>query len=158
MSDVPGPRRKRTRLPLPAYADPGTLCSVTIGLHRRRPVFAAVRAAATAVEILREHATKTGVPIYGYCVMPDHVHLVLGPSVGCDIVTFVGQFKNLAQRAVWKLGLQGKLWQVGFYDHFLRLDEQIERVVEYVLDNPVRMGLVAGRGEYPFSGSLVFDP
>jgi len=154
---APWPRRKRIRLPLEAYAESGTVCSVTIALRNRRPVFAAVRAAATTIEVLREHARETGVPIYGYCVMPDHVHVVLGPSVDCDIVRFVGQFKNLAQRAVWKLGVQGKLWQVGFYDHFLRSDEQVEQVVEYVLDNPVRAGLVAARGEYPFSGSLVFD-
>ena len=89
--------------------------------------------------------------------MPDHVHLVLGPSEACDIVTFVGQFKNLAQRAVWSLGVPGKLWQGGFYDHFLRADEQVEKVVGYVLDNPVRAGMVARRGEHPFSGSLVFN-
>jgi len=157
VSDAPWPQRKRIRLPLEAYTESGTICSVTIGLHNRRPVFAAVRAAAATVEVLRDRARGTGVPVYGYCVMPDHVHLLLGPSVDCDIVTFVGQFKNLAQRALWKLGVQGKLWQAGFYDHFLRSDEQVERVVEYVLDNPVRAGLVAERGEYPFSGSLVFD-
>ncbi len=88
--------------------------------------------------------------------MPDHVHLVLGPSEGCDIVTFVGQFKNLAQRAVWRLGVRGSFWQVGFYDHFLRAEEEIERAVGYVLDNPVRCGLVTQRGDYLFSGSLVF--
>jgi len=136
---------------------PGSVCSVTIALRDRRPVFAAGRAAAATIEVLREHASRTGVPVYGYCVMPDHVHLILGPSEACDIVTFVGQFKNLAQRAVWKLGVPGKLWQGGFYDHFLRADEQVEKVVGYVLDNPVRAGLVAGRDEHPFSGSLVFD-
>src|SRR5574337_510375 len=77
---------------------------------------------------------KTGVPVYGYCVMPHHVHIVLGPSPSHDIVTFVGQFKNLAQRALWDLGLRGRVWQVGFYDHFLRTDEGVELVVHYVVD------------------------
>ena len=69
----------------------------------------------------------------------------------------MGQFKNLAQRALWNLGLHGRMWQAGFYDHFLRADEQVERVVLYVLDNPVRAGLVQSRDDYRFSGSLVFD-
>lgn len=55
------------------------------------------------------------------------------------------------------LGLRGRAWQVGFYDHFLRADEQVERVVLYVLENPVRAGLVESWGDYQFSGSLVFD-
>jgi len=130
---------------------------VTIGLRDRRRAFAAVRIAAAAVEVLRRHAARTGVPVYAYCLMPDHVHLVLGPSKDCDIVEFVGQLKNLVQRAAWKLGMEGKLWHSGFYDHFLRAEERIERVVEYVLDNPVRAGIVEARRHYPFSGSLVFD-
>ena len=120
-------------------------------------MFSNVRAAAAACDVLREHALATAMLVYAYCVMPDHVHLVLGPSESCDIVTFVGQFKNLAQRALWELGVRGKVWQRSFFDHFLRADEQVGTVVDYVLDNPVRAGLVASRYEYPFSGSPVFE-
>jgi len=38
------------------------------------------------------------------------------------------------------------------------VEEQVERVVEYVLDNPIRAGLVTSRREYAFSGSLVYGP
>ncbi len=71
-------------------------------------------------------------------------------------MTFVAQFKNLTQRAVWRLGLTGAFWQRSFYDHFLREEERLEQVVEYVLNNPVRAGLVSQRRDYPFSGSFVF--
>lgn len=67
-------------------------------------IFADPRAAAAAVDILHAHADRTRVAIYGYCVMPDHIHLVLGPSRDCDIINFVGQYKNLLQRAAWGLG------------------------------------------------------
>ena len=40
--------------------------------------------------------------LYAYCVMPDHVHLALSPSPSCDVVLFIGQFKNLTQRAAWR--------------------------------------------------------
>jgi REP element-mobilizing transposase RayT len=99
----------------------------------------------------------TGVAVYAYCVMPDHVHLVIEPSPDCDLVTFVGQFKNLAQRAAWALGVEGAFWQKGFFDHFLRREEQLERVVAYVVENPVRRGLVETWQDYPFAGSLVFE-
>jgi putative transposase len=109
------------------------------------------------VDTLREHATKTGVDVYVYCVMPDHVHLVIGASPNCDIVTSVGRFKNLAQRAAWREGVTGAFWQKSFWDHFLRKGEEIETVIRYVLDNPVRSGLVRDWRDYAHSGSLMFD-
>ena len=55
--------------------------------------------------------------------MPEHVHLILGASPTGDIVTFVGQFKNLAQREAWRRGIEGTFWQTSFWDHCLRADE-----------------------------------
>ena len=95
--------------------------------------------------------------VYAYCLMPDHAHLVLGPSHVCDIITFVGQFKNLAQRAIWHRGVSGRLWQVSIWDRFLREEESLDEVVGYVLHNPVRKGLVAKWQDYEVSGSLVND-
>ncbi len=98
--------RKRIRLDPAAYAIVGTICSVTIGVRGRSPVFADVRATAAAIDVLHGHATKTSVLVYGYCMMPHHVHLVIGPSPQCDVIAFVGGFKGLVQRAAWKLGVR----------------------------------------------------
>lgn len=99
MSRADKPKRhKSIRLDPHAYSTPEAVCSVTIGVRNKAPVFADPVRAARISEVLRDHALKTGVPVYGYCLMPDHVHLVIGPSARCDIVTFVGQFKNLAMR------------------------------------------------------------
>ena len=151
------PRRQRIRLAHETYRVVGAVCSITIGVAARAPIFADRLVAGAVVEVLKQYAFKTGVPVYGFCMMPDHVHLVLGPSPACDIVTFVGRFKNLAQRAAWRLGVTGAFWQHGFWDHFLRREEQVEIVVKYVLHNPVRSGFVTRWDEYPFCGSLVFD-
>ena len=150
-------RRKHTRLAPALYACPSAICSVTAAPLHRRPVFAEPALARSTVTVLRERANITGVPVYAYCVMPDHVHLVLGPSASCDIITFVGQFKNLAQRAAWDLGVKGRIWQTGFFDHFLRREEDLEDVVGYVLGNAVRAGLAETPAGYEFSGSLMFD-
>jgi putative transposase len=151
------PQRRRTRLPRANYARSGNVCSITVAVDDRRPVFSRRDVAADAVDVLKAHARKTGVLVHAYCIMPDHVHLVLEASATCDIVTFVGQFKNLAQRAAWRRGVDGAFWQTGFYDHFLRRDEQLETVLRYVVDNPVRAGLVHAAQDYPFAGSLVLD-
>ncbi|MDP2659614.1 MAG: transposase, partial [Dehalococcoidia bacterium] len=149
-------RHKRIRLDAGLYSQPGVVCSVTVAVKDRQPIFADALVASSAVDILRSQAERTGVRVYAYCVMPDHIHLVLGPSAGCDVMTFVGQFKNLAQRAAWDCGVKGAFWQTSFWDHFLRADEGVEMVVEYVLNNPVRKRLASEWSDYPFSGSLVF--
>ena len=81
-------------------------------------------------DVLRRHAAATGVPVYAWGVMPDPVHLILGASPTCDIVTVVGQCKNLAPREAWRRGITGTFWQTSFWDHFLRGDERVEQVVE----------------------------
>ena len=71
-------------------------------------------------------------------------------------MTFVGQFKNLAPREAWRRGVKGTFWQTSFWDHVLRGDERREPVVEDVLNNAVRSGLVERWCDYPVSGSSVF--
>ena len=127
------PHRKRTRLWAANYANPNEICSVTIAVKGRQPVFADPGVASDAIGVLRSLAAARQVPIFAFCLMPDHMHLVLSPSESCSIITFVGQFKNLVLRSSWKHGVAGSFWQQGFWDHFLRADEELSVAVEYVL-------------------------
>jgi putative transposase len=153
----PSRYHKRIRLDASAYATPNSICFITIAVRDRQPLFANSVIALSAVDTLRERAEKTRVAVYAYCVMPDHVHLVIGPSDTCDVVAFVGQYKNLVQRRVWGHGMAGKIWQKSFWDHFLRSTENLEHTVEYTLNNPVRLGLSDDWRDYPYCGSLYFD-
>jgi REP element-mobilizing transposase RayT len=45
-------------------------------------------------------------------------------------------------------------WQKDFYDHVIRKHEDIATQVNYILDNPVRKGLVSSWQEYPYKGSI----
>ena len=45
-------------------------------------------------------------------------------------------------------------WQKDFYDHVIRTNEDIATQVRYILDNPVRKGLVLFWQEYSFKGSI----
>ena len=47
------------------------------------------------------------------------------------------------------------LWQGGFFDHILREEEDRDKLVRYILANPIRAGLVMDVREYPFWGSGV---
>ncbi|MFZ2089614.1 MAG: hypothetical protein WAU47_13665, partial [Desulfobaccales bacterium] len=45
-------------------------------------------------------------------------------------------------------------WQKDFFDHILRKDESLPVVIRYVLENPVRKGLVSDWRDYPFKGAI----
>ena len=106
------------------------------------------------VGVLGRVSAATGVVVYAYCVMPDHVHVVASPSHRCDVVQFVGRIKGNASRELRARGAPERIWQRGFWDHFLRRDEQVARVAAYVIENPVRAGLVQCRDAYPYWGGI----
>ena len=94
--------------------------------------------------------------IIAYCFMPDHVHLLVeARGETADAIAFVHQAKQRSGYAVARAyGL--KLWQPSFYDRILRREEATLSVARYILENPVRAGLVKSPGEYLFSGSTEF--
>jgi REP element-mobilizing transposase RayT len=88
--------------------------------------------------------------------MPDHVHLLITASEGTDAAAFMYRFKQASGFACNRLlGRQGPFWQASYYDHVVRKDEGVEMVRAYVLENPVRAGLVENAEDYPCSGSLI---
>lgn len=140
------------RLPPPAYTDTSAVFTVAFGTEKRIRVFASADVAAAMAATIREHAEATGTVVYAYCVMPDHVHVLLTPSPTHSVNTFIGQVKNLGQRKAWSLGVRGAFWQRSFWDHCLRESECLQEKIDYILDNPVRAGLTTDREGYPHSG------
>ena len=54
------------------------------------------------------------------------------------------------------LGRKGRVWQVESFDHVVRSSEGLDAKIQYVLDNPVRRGLVAEWTEYPWLWKKAF--
>jgi putative transposase len=146
------PQRKRIRLAPAIYHDPAQVCSITTATHGRRPLFRDSSFTLACINALHVLA-QAGTEVHAYRFMPDHVHLVLSPSTARGITEFVGQFKGKTTRLAWSHGYRGRIWQPRFYDHFVRKEEGLLATVLYVLNNPVREGLVGSWKEYPFGGS-----
>jgi putative transposase len=69
-------------------------------------------------------------------LMPDHLHALVSFPSDKDMTTVISQWKEFLAK---KLGLQ---WQRDFFDHRLRSDESLRDKADYILQNPVRRGLV----------------
>lgn len=84
------------------------------------------------------------------CVMPNHVHLLLAP-IEENLIDLIGRWKSYTTHLIQLEEKIGRLWQRSFYDHGLRKDEDLIKVAEYIVSNPVRRGLVDRWENYPFA-------
>ena len=147
---MPSPERKSIRLPAALYASPGQHFSITIGTHQRQPFFRERRVAECVFRLARDGALQKEAELNALCLMPDHLHLLIAP-MQVSLIKLLDRWKSYTTTVARKdLGIP-KLWQRSFYDHALRADEERAVVARYILENPVRAGLVKYRREYPYS-------
>jgi len=80
--------------------------------------------------------------LFAWCIMPNHVHVVFQPQPGRDLAGILHAWKSFtAKEANRLLGRVGTFWQREYYDHLIRDERELWRVIEYVRDNPVKAGL-----------------
>ena len=107
---------------------------------------------------IHEHEKRANVS--AVAVMPDHVHMVVTPRGDYLLTKILGELKSAATHKINKqLGMSGSLWQEESFDHSIRSEEGFVSKVAYVLQNPVRAGIVRNAGEYrwlwtPWSGFI----
>ncbi|MFZ0523003.1 MAG: transposase [Candidatus Acidiferrales bacterium] len=148
--------RKNIRLPAVNYLGCRRFF-ITLCCERRRRFFTQHSFAETVTEILRATALQYKMAVYTYCLMPDHLHvLVIGLDPSGDCQNFVMEFKRRST-VEFQARNSSALWQKKFYDYILRRRDSTERVATYIWMNPVRKGLCAATEDYPYSGSFVAD-
>jgi REP element-mobilizing transposase RayT len=125
--------------------------SLTICTARRVPwCNNAVLCQIVVDEIMALH--DSGVPVIGFCVMPDHVHLLVS-TAGKRLSEIVRLFKGRVARRVRKEKPDMVVWQRGYFDHVVRRNTGVYRTLEYIFQNPVRAGLVEDWWEFEWLGS-----
>ena len=106
-------------------------------------------------QILRS-ATENEFGIIAYCFLPDHLHLLVeGLSDVSNGLVFIDRAKQYSGY-YFKKAFRTRLRQRYGFEHTLRDDEAMLVVARYILENPVRAGLVARVQDYPFHGSLTY--
>jgi REP element-mobilizing transposase RayT len=74
--------------------------------------------------------------------MPNHVHVVFSPFGENRLETILHSWKSYsAQRANQALGRTGHFWQREYFDHLIRNEGSLQKISQYVLDNPQKAGL-----------------
>ncbi len=103
--------------------------------------------------VLREVWSQATAWLVGrYVIMPDHIHLFAGPgSLVAGFDAWVSYWKS--QFTKHRPTVRGR-WQPDHWDSRLRRTESYDAKWEYVVNNPVRHGLVERAEQWPYQGEL----
>jgi putative transposase len=117
----------------------------------RKQVFFADEDYRAYLRILRDETRRNGVSIWAYCLMPNHVHMVLQPSTGDGLGRAVGETaRRYARASNRRRDHEGHVWHTRYYS--VGLDEQhLLEAVRYVLLNPVRARLRSSADAWSWS-------
>jgi REP element-mobilizing transposase RayT len=87
-----------------------------------------------SIDWMREHRR---IAIYAYCLMPDHLHILVRlPRGSRPLGELIGAFKRFTTRRSWALGITGALWQSRYHDHIVRESEDAVNIANYIVHNP----------------------
>jgi putative transposase len=95
----------------------------------------------------------TATAIWAWCLMPNHVHLILVPSAGDGLGAVMRRTQGRYTRAInAREGRVGHLWQARF-GSFVMDEGYLLACARYVELNPVRAGLAARPEDWPWSSA-----
>ena len=116
-------------------------------------------AVARMVEESLLHFDKERYRLLAWCVMPNHVHVLVEPVV--ELARIVQGWKSVTSR--WALARNEEMglgipdvrqfWMREYFDRYMRDEEHLGRSVEYIHNNPVKAGLCARAEEWRWSSA-----
>jgi putative transposase len=121
--------------------------------NRRQPVFFGDDDYETYRTLLAEGCRAAGVAIWAYCLMPNHVHLILVPRDADGLRAALGEAHRRYTRHVnFREGWRGYLWQ-GRFASFPMDEPHLLACARYVELNPVRAKLARRARDWRWSSA-----
>jgi len=132
---------------------PGVPHHVTQRGNRRQATFFEDGDYAAYLDILGGRLAACSVALWAYCLMPNHVHLILVPKAADGLAAAVGEaHRRYSRRVNFREGWRGFLWQ-GRFASFPLEGAHLAAAARYVELNPVRAGLAARPEDWPWSSA-----
>ena len=121
--------------------------------HNRKEVFASNDDYLFYLDNLREWKEKLGCKIYAYCLMVNHIHLLVDPgdhrdNLGLLMKRVAGRQTRYANKLE---GRTGTLWEGRYKSSPVSSNEYLLACCRYIELNPVRAGIVADPEDYQWS-------
>ena len=130
---------------------------ITTVTYKKLPIFVSKKNCQILLIALEFFKLTLDYKIFAYCLMPDHLHLIIQATGKYDPSYIMKMIKgNFARKYNKMHSKQGEVWQAGFYDTGLRNINMLLQKIEYIHNNPVRAMIAASPDEYPFSSHTFY--
>jgi len=104
------------------------------------------------LSLVKKYKKEHKIALYGFCLMPNHVHLVVQPSLPENLSLFMKSLNHgYAQYFNFKYDKCGHLWQGRFKSMIIESENYLFDCIKYVEFNPVRAQLVNTVHNYAWS-------
>lgn len=122
--------------------------------NNREPVFFDDADRSTYLEYLSYYTQKYQVDIWAYCLMTNHVHLLVVPHASDSLARGIG-LANLSytQYVNRKYRRTGRIWQSRFFSSVVETEQYLWAVARYIEKNPVVAEMVQTAGDFRWSSA-----
>jgi len=97
--------------------------------------------------------------LLAWCVMPNHVHVMIETRAGFTLPDILHSWKSFAANQANKImGRRGEFWQREYLDRYIRNAEHYAQAVAYIEENPVKAGLAKVKTDWPWSSARFRQP
>ena len=127
---------------------------VTFSCYRRQPLFSAPELCDYFVETLEDTRARFGFYVYGYVVMPEHVHLLVSEPPSAKLAVALHSLKlSFAKRTrdLRRSRQPASFWRKRYHDRNVRNYHEFSMKLRYLHRNPVKRGLVREPSEWKWS-------
>ncbi|MGA9071715.1 MAG: transposase [Terracidiphilus sp.] len=128
---------------------------LTFSCYHRQPLLERMQMQEAFLLALEQSRCRFGMRIYGYVVMPEHIHLLVSEPAGELLSKFVQVLKTTVSIQARKAGKramgESPFWQARYFDHNVRNNEGFVTQLRYIHRNPVKRGLCAKPEDWPWS-------
>jgi len=119
--------------------------------NRRQDVFFEQGDYEYYLRLLKEWCALEDIELWSYCLMTNHVHLIVKPNANSQLAKAIGEVhRRYTQHINAREGWKGYLWQ-GRFSSYPMSEEWLLRTAAYIELNPVKAGMVKLPWDYPWS-------
>ena len=127
---------------------------ITFSCYRRQPLLFQMQMQDSFLQALEENRHKFDIRVFGYVLMPEHVHLLISEPCHNSIPKFIQLLKTrVAIRARWehRRSPGSPFWQARYFDHNVRNRAGFVTQLRYIHRNPVKRRLCEAPEDWPWS-------
>ena len=140
---------------LKRFHESGQSHFVTFGCYHRRPLLSTDTSKHTFESALERVRHSFNFCVYGYVIMPEHVHLLVGEPQRQSLADALKSLKQGVSRRL--IGEMDHFWEKRYFDLNIRNENQFVEKLGYIHRNPVKAGLCESPEDWEWSSSRHYE-